>query len=294
MMLTVSEAFDKFSSRLEITETEEKAASRRQQDIRALLGDTFAIDDDFLTGSYRRETKTKPLRDVDIMIVLADRDYLDRHPRNVLADVEAALAPNYGQNRVEPDRRAVRVDFDVVGDVTGLDVVSFDVVPAFADDVNYLIPDDVLGEWISTNPKVHAEKATAANQAFAKQWKPLVKMIKSWNGQHGNPIDPSFLIEVMALDIMTGPWGSDRPRELRQFFATAHDRIDERWRDPAGLGPDISDTLHDTPGALEAARTALRAAEQTCTRAIQLQSSGRIGEALDTWQGLFGSAFAKS
>ncbi|GAA3251088.1 hypothetical protein GCM10017691_63590 [Pseudonocardia petroleophila] len=293
-MLTVSEAFDKFSSRLEITETEEKAASRRQQDIRALLGDTFAIDDDFLTGSYRRETKTKPLRDVDIMIVLADRDYLDRHPRNVLADVEAALAPNYGQNRVEPDRRAVRVDFDVVGDVTGLDVVSFDVVPAFADDVNYLIPDDVLGEWISTNPKVHAEKATAANQAFAKQWKPLVKMIKSWNGQHGNPIDPSFLIEVMALDIMTGPWGSDRPRELRQFFATAHDRIDERWRDPAGLGPDISDTLHDTPGALEAARTALRAAEQTCTRAIQLQSSGRIGEALDTWQGLFGSAFAKS
>ncbi|MHA6779631.1 CBASS oligonucleotide cyclase [Pseudonocardia saturnea] len=294
MMLTVSEAFDKFSGRLEITETEEKAASRRQQDIRALLGDTFAIDDDFLTGSYRRETKTKPLRDVDIMIVLADRDYLDRHPRNVLTDVEAALAPKYGQNRVEPDRRAVRVDFDVVGDVTGLDVVSFDVVPAFADDVNYLIPDDVLGEWISTNPKVHAEKATAANQAFAKQWKPLVKMIKSWNGQHGNPIDPSFLIEVMALDIMTGPWGSDRPRELRQFFATAHDRIDERWRDPAGLGPDVSDTLHDTPGALDAARTALRAAEQACTQAIQLQRSGRIGEALDTWQGLFGSAFAKS
>lgn len=294
MMLTVSEAFDKFSGRLEITETEEKAASRRQQDIRALLGDTFAIDDDFLTGSYRRETKTKPLRDVDIMIVLADRNYLDRHPRNVLADVEAALAPKYGQDQVEPDRRAVRVDFNVVGDVTGLDVVSFDVVPAFADGVNYLIPDDVLGEWISTNPKVHAEKATAANQAFAKQWKPLVKMIKTWNGQHDNPIDPSFLIEVMALDIMTGPWGSDRPRELRQFFATTHDRIDERWRDPAGLGPDVSDTLHDTPGALDAARTALRAAEQACTRAIQLQRNGRIGEALDTWQGMFGPAFAKS
>lgn len=296
MMLTVSEAFDKFSCRLEITETEEKAASRRQQDIRALLGDAFDIADDFLTGSYRRETKTKPLRDVDIMIVLADRSYLGRHPSEVLTDVEAVLAPGYGQDRVEPDRRAVRVDFgvDVVGDVTGLDVVSFDVVPAFEDGVNYLIPDDVLGEWISTNPKVHAEKATAANQAFAKQWKPLVKMIKSWNCQHGNPIDPSFLIEVMALDLTTGPWGSDRPRELRQFFATAHDRIGERWRDPARLGPDVSDTLHNTPGGLDAARAALRAAEQACTRAMQLQRSGRIGEALDTWQELFGPAFAES
>jgi tRNA nucleotidyltransferase (CCA-adding enzyme) len=80
MMLTVSEVFNKFSGRLEITPTEEKAASRRQQDIRALLSDAFVIDADFLTGSYRRETKTKPLRDVDIMVVLTDRSYLGRHP----------------------------------------------------------------------------------------------------------------------------------------------------------------------------------------------------------------------
>ena len=295
-MLTISEAFDKFSERLEITPTEEKAASRRQQDIRALLGEAFDIEHDFLTGSYRRETKTKPLRDIDIIIVLADRSYLDRPPSDVLISVEAVLAPTYGEDRVETDRRAVRVDFgaDLLGDVTGQDVVSFDVVPAFADGENYLIPDDVLEEWISTNPKVHAEKATAANLAFAKQWKPLVKMIKSWNDHHGKPIDPSFLIEVMALDIMAGTWGSDRPRELRQFFATAHDRIGERWPDPAGVGPDVSDTLHDTPGALDAARAALRAAEQTCTRAIQLQRTGRIGEALDAWQDLFGPALAKS
>jgi SMODS domain-containing protein len=295
-MLTVSEAFDKFSQRLEITEAEEKAASRRQQDIRALLGGAFNIDNDFLTGSYRRETKTKPLRDVDIMVVLADRSYLERHPRDVLADVEVVLAAEYGDDRVESDRRAVRVDFGVtqVGDVTGNDVVSFDVVPAFIDGVNYLIPDDVLGEWISTNPKVHADKATAANLAFAAQWKPLVKMIKSWNGHHGNPVDPSFLIEVMALNILTGAWGGDRPRELRQFFATAHDRIGEQWPDPAGVGPNVSDILHETPGALDAASSALRTAEQTCTRALQLQRGSRVGEALATWQDVFGPAFAKS
>lgn len=43
----------------------------------------------WLTGSYRRQTK--PLRDVDTMIVLTDTSYLDRHPRDVLDVARYAL-----------------------------------------------------------------------------------------------------------------------------------------------------------------------------------------------------------
>jgi len=43
-------------------------ALRRAQAIK-LLGGFGLIYADFLTGSYRRETKTKPLRDVDIIVV---------------------------------------------------------------------------------------------------------------------------------------------------------------------------------------------------------------------------------
>jgi hypothetical protein len=295
-VFTVSQAFDKFQNRLQTTDTENRRAAARQQTLRRQLdaADTFTIERDFLTGSYARHTKTKPLRDVDIMIVLADTDYLDRHPHDILNDATAALSPHY-EGRVTPDRRAVRVDFGItlVDDLSG-DIMSFDVVPAFADGEDFLIPDDLLGEWIPTNPEVHKKLARKANEAFDEQWKPLVKGIKTWNNVNGKPIEPSFLIEVMALDILTAPWGGSRRMELRQFFATAQDRITEPWRDPAHLGPDVSDALHDDPHALEAAGTALAAAEKACTEAMRFDRAGRTGDALDTWQQLFGPAFAKS
>lgn len=294
-MSTVDDAFWKFRSRLETTDTEDAAASRRQQKLRSQLDDAFDIAEDFLTGSYRRHTKTKPLRDVDIMIVLRDTSYLSAHPRLILEDIRKALAIHYGQFRVCTDRRAVRVDFGVshVDDMTG-EVISFDVVPAFPEDDHYLIPDDRLGRWIPTNPKIHAELATAANMAFDGQWKPLVKMIKKWNHVHDSPVEPSFLLEVMAMELVAGSWTGSHAYELREFFASAADRIGEGWPDPAHAGPDISDVLDENLGKMQAAMHALRGAEAACTRAIRLEGQGRAGDAIRAWRSLLGDLFPAS
>jgi hypothetical protein len=293
--MTVAEAFGKFRSRLEATDAEEKSAASRQKRIREQLdASSIAIERDFLAGSYKRETKTKPLRDVDIFVVLSDGTYLDKHPSVVLQDVLAVLEPSY-PGRAFIDRRAVRVDFGViyVADVTD-EVMSFDVVPAFADGTAYLIPDELAGTWIKTNPEVHAAKATAANKEYDASWKPLVKMIKKWNAHNGNPIEPSFLIEVMALEILRGSWGGSYPRELRMFFADARARIAEGWKDPAGVGPNVSDELDADAGKMLTAKTALSNAEKACTRAFALDQAGKTGEALAAWQDLFGPLFAKS
>jgi Second Messenger Oligonucleotide or Dinucleotide Synthetase domain len=294
-MIGVNEAFLKFRTRLETTDAEDKSASSRQQRIRQQLDAALDIKEDFLTGAYRRHTKTKPLRDVDIMIVLKNRDYLNRHPHDILEVVRGVLAPHYGERRVRCDRRAVRVDFgvEVVDDVSD-EVVSFDVVPAFTDGDHYLIPDDVTAEWVRTNPKVHADKATSANQDFAEQWKPLVKMIKKWNENQGHPIEPSFLIEVMALQLITGPWSGSHTRELRQFFASAADRIDDGWPDPAKVGPDISDVLDGDTTKMNKACKTLRAAEAACTTAINIERVGRTSDALAAWRTLFGPLFPLS
>lgn len=290
-MNNVDLAFDKFRSRLETTDTENKAASSRQQKIRAQLDESeLDIQDDFLTGSYRRETKTKPLRDVDIMIVLGDRGYLDEHPRRILDDVAAALTPHYGASRVTLDRRSVRVDFGITAvDDLADDVMSFDVVPAFTEHDGYLIPDDRLGTWIRTNPKIHAEKATAANKAYSNKWKPLVKMIKKWNSHNENPVDPSFLVETMALDILRGEWFGPDSYELRMFFSTAALRIPENWPDPAGVGPSVDDEMDRAHKSLAIA--ALLEAEKSCTRAIQLERGGNSGGAIAEWRTLFGPLF---
>jgi hypothetical protein len=73
-MLSTRDAFDKFRQRLELSETEQKDAARRHADLRECVRRGFAIQNDLLSGSYRRHTKTKPLKDVDVLFVLGERE----------------------------------------------------------------------------------------------------------------------------------------------------------------------------------------------------------------------------
>jgi hypothetical protein len=296
-MITIQEAFKKFRSRLELTKGEQKDASRRQQEIRGLLNDAFTIEKDFLTGSYARYTKTKPLKDVDIFCVLADEEshYRKKEPLLLLSDVEKILANKYGNDSVKCQRRSVSVSFGVieVDGETNDQVMSFDVVPAFTKGDHYEIPDTARGSgWTETNPEIHAQKAKEAQDAYNGEWKGLVRMMKSWNNYHDKPIKPSFLIEVMGLQALNPPFGGDYRREMQAFLHTLADRISEEWPDPAGLGPNVSDSM--TPSLCRDARNKLLEAERQTAYAIQLEQQGKIGEALRAWRELLGPRFPLS
>lgn len=295
MMLTPNDAFRKFRSNLELTQKEQDNAASRQKEIRSLMDQSFKLADDFLTGSYRRWTKTKPLKDVDIFCVLHDaerpRYRNDKSPSIVLAAVEAALGKEYGEKSVHRQRRSVTVDFPDSQDEER--IMSFDVVPAFTKNSHYEIPDTATTRgWTETNPKIHAEKATAANEAFGGEWKGMVRMAKSWNRTKNKVIKPAFLIEVMALQVLRPPFNGDFPYEFQGFFATLADRIDESWPDPAGLGPPVSDTMNATERS--AAKQALRTAQQMIGEAIRLSRAGQNGEALRKYRELFGDRFPLS
>ncbi len=70
MTLSIDDAFRKFKSRLELNDKEQQNASARQNEVRNFLDTRFSIDRSFLTGSYARWTKTKPLKDIDIFFEL--------------------------------------------------------------------------------------------------------------------------------------------------------------------------------------------------------------------------------
>jgi hypothetical protein len=296
-VLTTEEAFAKFRSNLELNEKEQKNASNRQIEIREHMDECFSIKHDFLTGSYRRHTKTKPLKDVDIFCVLeeAERHYRKKPPSELLNAVEKCLAQKCGRERVSCQRRSVTVDFAVRihDDLTDYQVVSFDVVPAFPLGDNYEIPDTkTTSGWTKTNPRIHEEKAVAAQRAYADEWKGLVRMMKYWNNHHDKPIKPSFLIEVMALDILHPPYGGERSREMQGFFATLRGRIHDTWEDPARLGPPVSDMMDGQKKS--AAAEALRAAEREAANALALTRQGNQGAALRAWRDLFGPLFPLS
>ena len=295
-MLSTQDAFRKFRSRLELNRKEQKDASRRQKEVRQVMDAAFEIEHDFLTGSYARWTKTKPLKDVDIFFVLAKkhRHYRDQAPSVLLGDVEKALVKRYGGAHVSQQRRSCTVDFGVtaVEDRTDYKVMSVDVVPAFTKASHYEIPDTTTSGWTETNPRIHYDKAVEAQRAYSDEWKGLVRMMKRWNNQRDKPITPSFLIEVAALDILKPSWGGDYRREMQAFFATLADRIHETWQDPAGLGPPVSDTMDAQK--IQNAQQELRAAERQAADAIRLERDGKFGDALRAWRTLLGPLFPLS
>src|ERR1700752_1728857 len=165
-MLTTTEAFEKFRQRLELSDTEQKEASKRQTEVRECIRGGFELKNDFPSGSYKRHTKTKPLKDVDVMFVLGEKEKWrrDKPPIEMLQAFEQRLKKKYPEEgQVTIGRRSVTVEFEKTyypDDHIGK-VLSIDAVPAFkyGDDA-YEIPDKVTGEWIKTNPDKHREQAT--------------------------------------------------------------------------------------------------------------------------------------
>jgi hypothetical protein len=292
-MMTVSEAFAKFKGKISTpTEKEQKDASRRQKEIRAIMDRQFHVDRDFLSGSYGRHTKTKPLKDVDIFCVLGGEDnkYRQEDPSVILNEVARIMREEYGKENVVIQTRSVGIAFKNAAEE---EVMSFDVVTAFDADKHYEVPDTKSADkWTKTDPEIHKDLARDKHAAYSSEWKGLVRMIKTWNRHKDRPVKPSFLLEVMALQIFDGDFEGDYRYELKGFFSTTADRIHDAWPDPAGLGPHVS--LRMNAAEKDAARAALRDASDQCLKAIQLEKTGRTGDALRVWQELFGNQFSMS
>lgn len=283
-MSYVDEAFTNLKSALEITATEQQQASSRRQAIYDHLKEHWAITSAFLTGSYDRHTKTKKLKDVDIFAVIdpaGEQAALRADgPYAVLSDLQAVLSLKY-PGRVTIDVLACVISF-------GSDeIMSFEVVPAFTRvGGGYEIPDTASGSWIATDPSKHATATTTKNATCDGKWVPFVKMIKGMNREAGEPIDPSFLIEVMALDMVREPFGRYQD-EIATFCASAADRVTEDWPDPAGLGPAVNRSVSrlDRQQAARQFRSWQRIAEA----AIDLEDAGSERAAVEKWRELFGN-----
>jgi hypothetical protein len=96
----------------------------------------------------------------------------------------------------------------------------------------------------------------------------------------------------MGLECLYGGWQGRFDYELQGLFSTFADRVFDEWRDPAGLGPAVSNGMDAT--AKQRARDLLLAASRDATFAINHARQGRNGEALKTWRALFGPKFPLS
>jgi hypothetical protein len=218
---------------------------------------------------------------VDIFVVIASEgaqvQLRQSGPRAILDKLTLVLGGKY--DSVVVDRMACTVNFG-----SGDEIVSFDVVPAFERATDeFEIPDTNTGTWIATNPKRHHEMSTKKNKECDGRFVPFVKMAKAINRELGEPVKPSFLIEVMAQDLVKEPFGRYQD-EVRWFLASASEGVETSWPDPAGLGPDVN-TM--SPSERSKAGTALNDALSVAERAIRLEDDGQERAAVEEWRRLF-------
>ena len=280
----VDEAFEKMRKAGEITKSEQTLAQNRHRRVRDTLADEWDIERTFLTGSYDRHTKIKPLTDLDIFAIIdqdgAQRHYRQEPPDLVIFDLVGCL---YGKfKKVEADGMAVRISMsDDEGQAT------FDVVPAFEHaDIGYEAPDPDRGRWIRTDPEAHAHLTSEKNAQCRLMWVPFVKMVKGWNLQVGRPIPQSFLIEVMALQLVHPPFGRYQD-EITTFLGNVIDHTAGPWLDPAGIGPDVDELLAGNDR--DRIRSAASRAHSIAEEAVYLEDKSKDRKAVEQWRELFGS-----
>ncbi|MFH8364446.1 CBASS oligonucleotide cyclase [Streptomyces anulatus] len=284
----IDDAFTRLKHNLEITQTEQDLAKARHEAIRDFVRLHWDLSDDFLTGSYRRETKTKKLKDIDIFVVLdangSQAGFRDQAPIQVINALETLLRKKWSS--AARDGMAVVIPYGPDNEV-----MSIDVVPAFERaDGGYYIPNPSAGGWIATNPKRHHELSIAKNADCGGKFVPFVKMIKGINRELGEPVSPSFLLEVMAQSLVKPPIGRFQD-EIVLLLATAAERIGDEWPDPAGLGGDVNAVMNATQQL--AAANALNQARAIAERAIDLEDEGQERAAYDEWKKLFGNRMTR-
>lgn len=264
---------------IEPTRTQKFGAARSHKYLRDILctGQMAArISKSYLSGSYKRGTAIYPLDDVDIIFVIDPSQWrrpfsLARTilfgsstyppPASVLESFANAIRYRYRDSSVHRQRRSVCLR---------LYHLDIDVVPAIQDGKDpkrIRIPDRGATEWIVSSPLEHSENATRANKFQDGKFKPLVKLLKHWNGHLPSTATfRSFAIETMAVRIFQTLKFDTLQEGLRAFFdfvayASNH-RAVLRWKGSYGMSlnwfkcsiPDAAGTGGNIVGGVDGER----------------------------------------
>lgn len=216
------------------------------------------ILDDYLSGSYARDTAIDPLEDVDIIFVIDPNHWQSQFSTfigskpdttSVLTSFQQAIRYRYPDSEIAMQRRSIGLR---------MHHLHIDVVPAIADDSrpdHIWIPDRKEDSWLITGPKVHTKRATGVNERNGGRFKPLVKLLKYWNrGLPSTAVLRSFSIETLAMRIFSSYRLESLEDGLLKFFDFIVWVNDERpclkWSDQCGISffwgpmkvPDIAET----------------------------------------------------
>lgn len=286
----VERRFQAFVANLAITDSQFQDGWRQQAGVRSTLNRWYygRSDDEansFLTGSWGKQLRVRPPRDIDVMFCLPWDVYFRFEGRTgnrqsqLLQEIRTVLLQTYPQSEMRGDRQAVVVQFSRM---------PVEVVPAFAlNNGQYLIADATdEGSWRHTDPLAELAALDRSDAATGGATRRLIRMAKQWQRHCDVPIK-SFMLERFAVAFLES-WQHPHTYYyhdwmLRDFFGFMLGYIGGTIIMPAtGQHVPLGDAWASK------ARTAHGKAAQACDYE---RTSFDILAAWE-WQSLFGSAIA--
>jgi hypothetical protein len=245
--------------------------------------------DDFLAGSYSRDTAIRPKKTEDgyerpdVDIIMETSFSTSDHPDDVLQELSDALEDKFTVERI--NKRSVRVI------TTNAEI---DVVPVVAYGTIYQLPDRDLGYWKSTNPPGHNDWSRDKNEAFKGRFKPLVKLFKWWRRENNTGKRPKgFVLEVLVAKhapMNESHYGEAFAQMLQSIYdaygALADVGIKPHLDDPGLPGNNIISKVSITDWKNFIERIRVHAGY-----ARRAQDEEDLEEATRLWRKLFGNRF---
>lgn len=234
----------------------------------------------FLTGSYSRNTAIRPPQDVDFFIVLNEKKYDDLKPSELLNLLEKTLKDILPEKTIFQQTHSVTIEYD--------EEFSIDVIPAF--EINnelYKIPhvSDNGDIWLESNPKIHGEKLTKANDTVNGLLVPIVKLLKAWKRDKCNYVK-SFHLELLEIEIINNSEIESYTNGINLFF----DNVNNYLESACVIDPANSDNLVDdylTDDERENLKYLIKTEATIVQNAVSLENNGKTDEAINEWDKIF-------
>jgi hypothetical protein len=289
MKMTVTSAFGTFDETLNLDPHERAQAQERHNQVRAVLERSGVIQGSFLQGSFARKTMLKPLKDVDIVVLLKQESGLQgpdgpARAMQLFRELVAAEWPTAVFDAGEkPSAKALRVEFE------DLDF-TIDLVPAFEGDGEWvLIGDRELRGWEPSNTRIQIRLVRERNGQTKKNFVHQVRMLKAFVKQQPKDEFEFFkgiAVESIAYSTITVwlPHDEAIAVALREGARILQGRVME----PAG-NDDVS--VKWEPSQRERAIRAFSAAADIAAEAVELRRQGDDHAAITNWRAILGDDF---
>jgi len=285
----VRRRFGQLLETLTITLAQAEDGAAKQAAIRACLnrwywGHGSETANSILIGSWGKDTRVRPSRDIDILFLLPPEVYwrfdsrLDNRQSQLLQEVKYVLGQTYSKTTLRGDGQVVSVPFGST---------PIEIVPGFrCKDGSIIICDtNDGGRYKTSTAEAEACELDASDRTWNGNTRALTRMMKQWQRERNVSLK-SFQIERLGVEF------------LRVWPFSHHDSFWYDWmiRDFLGyLISRVNDYLF-MPGTgemialgsewLSRAMTAYRYAARAC----DYERDNYQALAGDDWQQIFGSA----